>query len=264
MGSGAVVTASAVSVEKKKSKKKRAASHLDDRATSDHNEAVDGVLVEDDDSLEPTIGEKLESLELKEGATKGGEDQELVPGEKPPSADSVNILLKQALHADDRSLLLDCLYTQDEKVIAKSISTLSMADVLELLHSLVTIIEARGAVVACAIPWLRSLLLQHASGIMSQESSFRSLNSLNQVIDSRVSTFQSALQLSSHIDSLYAGIVDDSLEEDEPIVSIIYEDNDESDDEQEDDAMETDDEDSDQNEPLDGLIESEDSEGMDD
>ncbi|CAI0474431.1 unnamed protein product [Linum tenue] len=262
MGSEAVA---AVSVEKKKSKKKRTASHLDDHTTSDHNEAVDGVLVEDDDSLEPTMGEKLASLELKEGPTKSGEDQELIPGGKPPSADSVNILLKQALHADDRSLLLDCLYTQDEKVIAKSISTLSMADVLKLLHSLVTIIEARGAIVACALPWLRNLLLQHASGIMSQESSFRSLNSLNQVIDSRVSTFQSALQLSSHIDSLYAGIVDDGLEEDEPVVPIIYEDNDESDeDEEEDDAMETDDEDSEQNEPFDGLIESEDSEGMDD
>ncbi|CAL1400183.1 unnamed protein product [Linum trigynum] len=263
MGSEAVA---AVSVEKKKSKKKRKASHLDDHTTSDHNEAVDGVLVEDDDSLEPTMGEKLASLELKEGPTKSGEDQELIPGEKPPSADSVNILLKQALHADDRSLLLDCLYTQDEKVIAKSISTLSMADVLKLLHSLVTIIEARGAIVACALPWLRNLLLQHASGIMSQESSFRSLNSLNQVIDSRVSTFQSALQLSSHIDSLYAGIVDDGLEEDEPVVPIIYEDNDESDEdeEEEDDAMEMDDEDSEQNEPFDGLIESEDSEGMDD
>lgn len=30
----------------------------------------------------------------------------------------------------------------------------------------------RGAVAACALPWLRRLLLQHASGIMSRESSF--------------------------------------------------------------------------------------------
>lgn len=41
--------------------------------------------------------------------------------------------------------------------------------------------RARGAVLACALPWLRSLLLQHASGIMSQESSLLALNSLYQV-----------------------------------------------------------------------------------
>ena len=33
-----------------------------------------------------------------------------------PSVDSVHVLLKQALHADDQALLLDCLYTRDEKV----------------------------------------------------------------------------------------------------------------------------------------------------
>ncbi|CAN1309710.1 hypothetical protein LINPERPRIM_LOCUS27776 [Linum perenne] len=213
----AAVGGGASSIEKKKSKKKRTASHLDDRTISGCNEAVDGVLVEDD-LLEPTMGEKLASLDLQDGTAELGEAQELVPLGKLPSADSVNILLKQALHADDRSLLLDCLYTQDEKVIANSVSSLSMSDVLKLLHSLVTIIEARGAIVACALPWLRNLLLLHASGIMSQESSFRSLNSLNQ-------------------------IVDDAQGEDETITPVIFEDNDGSDDEQEsesDDGMEMD------------------------
>ncbi|CAN1147534.1 U3 small nucleolar RNA-associated protein 5 [Linum perenne] len=238
----AAVGGGASSIEKKKSKKKRTASHLDDRTISGCNEAVDGVLVEDD-LLEPTMGEKLASLDLQDGTAELGEAQELVPLGKLPSADSVNILLKQALHADDRSLLLDCLYTQDEKVIANSVSSLSMSDVLKLLHSLVTIIEARGAIVACALPWLRNLLLLHASGIMSQESSFRSLNSLNQLIDSRVSTFESALQLSSCIDLLCPGIVDDAQGEDETITPVIFEDNDGSDDEQEsesDDGMEMD------------------------
>ncbi|MCD9637614.1 hypothetical protein HAX54_020992 [Datura stramonium] len=39
------------------------------------------------------------------------------------------------------------------------------------------------AVLACGLPWLQSLLLQHASGIMSQESSLLALNSLYQTID---------------------------------------------------------------------------------
>lgn len=71
-----------------------------------------------DDSTEPTMGEKIESLSLldKENPNGPGE-RESSPQKKPPSADSIHILLKQALHADDRSLLLECLYTQDEKVI---------------------------------------------------------------------------------------------------------------------------------------------------
>jgi len=39
----------------------------------------------------------------------------------------------------------------------------------------------RGSILACALPWLRSLLLQHSTGIMSQESSLLALNSLYQV-----------------------------------------------------------------------------------
>jgi hypothetical protein len=41
--------------------------------------------------------------------------------------------------------------------------------------------HSRGAILACALPWLKSVLLQHASGIISQESSLLALNSLFQV-----------------------------------------------------------------------------------
>ncbi|KAJ6942578.1 polyubiquitin 11 isoform X2 [Populus alba x Populus x berolinensis] len=187
---------------KKSKKKKRAASDAGDTIDS----ATDGVLVEYDVN-EPTMGEKLASITLQDnGKTNSLEIEESPPHAKPPSADSVNILLKQALRADDRALLLDCLYTQDEKVIANSISLLNPSDVLKLLQSLLSIIHSRGAILACAHPWLRSLLLQHSTGIMSQESSLHALNSLYQLIESRVSTFQSALQLSSCIDFLYAGV----------------------------------------------------------
>ncbi|KAJ9190074.1 hypothetical protein P3X46_001308 [Hevea brasiliensis] len=223
----------------KKTKKKRAASDGGDVDT-DNGEAMDGVLLEDDMN-EPTMGEKLAILNLQDiDKTKSHEKQESPPLAKPPSADSVNVVLKQALHAEDRALLLDCLYTQNEKVIANSISQLSPSDVLKLLHSLLTIIDSRGSILACALPWLRSLLLQHASGIMSHDSSLLALNSLYQLIESRISTFQSALQLSSYLDFLYAGAVDDASEENETVTPVIYEDKDESDEQESDEAMETD------------------------
>ncbi|PRQ56069.1 putative small-subunit processome, Utp12 protein [Rosa chinensis] len=255
----------------KKSSKKRAALELDTPAIKDkveigHGETADGVLV-DQDLNEPTMGEKLASLNIVPDdrvASQNKEGSSLHA--KPPSADSVHILLKQALHADDRALLFECLYTQDEKVIAKSVSQLNPAGVLKLLQSLISLIESRGAILACALPWLRSLLLQHASGIVSQESSLSALNSLYQLIESRVSTFQSALQLSSVLDLLYTGVVDDLDDENGTTGPVIYEDKD-SDEEESEDAMETDQDDED-GEDLDaelgGVSDFEGIEGLDD
>ncbi|KAK9991551.1 hypothetical protein SO802_026536 [Lithocarpus litseifolius] len=206
------------------------------KKSSGSGESSDGVLVN-----EPTMGEKLATLNL---ITDSKQQQQQIaatqPQPQPPSADSVQVLLRQALRADDRVLLLDCLYNRDEKVIAKSVSLLSPADVLKLLQSLISIIQSRGAILACALPWLKSLLLQHASGIMSQESSLVALNSLYQLIESRVSTFESAIQLSSCLDILYTGVVDDDIEENATTVPVIFEDEDESDEEKSEDAMETD------------------------
>ena len=49
------------------------------------------------------------------------------------------------------------------------------------LKVVIFIIYCRGAVLACAVPWIKSLLLTHSSGIMSQESSVLALNSMYQV-----------------------------------------------------------------------------------
>ncbi|KAG2723047.1 hypothetical protein I3760_02G154800 [Carya illinoinensis] len=216
-------------------------------------EAVGGVLV-DEDPNEPTMGEKLASLntiENDQSKCDGSETDDHGSGEKrsepsssllaqPPSADSVQVLLKQAFRADDRALLLGCLYNRDEKVIAKSVSLLNPADVLKLLQSLVSIIQSRGAILACALPWLKGVLLQHSSSIMSQESSLLALNFLFQLIESRFSTFESAIQLHSCLDILYTGVVDEEVEENGTTVPVVYEDEDESDEEESEEAMETD------------------------
>ncbi|KAL3008420.1 hypothetical protein AAZX31_07G030800 [Glycine max] len=237
----------AIPMESKKAKKRQATSDPDPPTSTDEvdlvfnvdqHEAAEGVLL-DDDLNEPTMGEKLASLSLlDENKSRSEIEQESSVPAKPPSADSVHVLLKQALNADDRTLLLDCLYTQDEKVIRKSIAQLNTSNVLKLLYSLISIIESRGSILACALPWLKCLLLQHASGIMSQESSLKALNSLYQLIESRVSTFKSAIQLSSCLDTLHIGAIDEEEDEGE-MVPVIYEDKDSSD-EESDDTMETD------------------------
>ncbi|KAG9459712.1 hypothetical protein H6P81_004220 [Aristolochia fimbriata] len=233
---------------KRKVKKKRATPESPKCILNSGNQELNDESNIDHDDDEPTMGEKLASLNLIED-TKCAEDLEAPLDPKPPSADSIHVLLKQALHAEDRALLLDCLVMRDEKVIANSVSSLNPSDVLKLLNSLLALIQSRGAVLARAIPWLRSLLLQHTSGIMSQESSLHALNSFYQLIESRRSTFKTALQLTGCVDFLFTGIGDNVDDEENAIPPVIYEDEDDSekegsvDEESEEsvDAMETDD-----------------------
>lgn len=187
---------------------------------------------------EPTMEQKLESLNL---LNKSESLEEQSASLAPPSADSVHILLKQALRADDHTELLKCLYNRDEKVIVKSISLLTPADALKLLKFFVSSIQSRGAKLVCLLPWLQSLHSRHMSSIVSQESSLLLLNSLYQLIDARTSTFKSALQLSTILDYRFSEIADDETDDEEAPAPIIYEDKDTDDEEESDaDAMETD------------------------
>ncbi|XP_042515386.1 WD repeat-containing protein 43-like [Macadamia integrifolia] len=224
-----------------------------------HAEAIDRLHVEDDLN-EPTLGEKLVRLNVLDDEKANTLENHRSPIEaKPPSADSVHVLLKQALHADDRALMLDCLYTQDEKVIENSTSLLNPSDVLKLLDSLVSMIQSRGAVLACALPWLRNLLLQQASCIMPQESSLLTLNSLYQLIESRMSTFCSALKLSSCLDYLFVGISGDVADETSMIKPVVYEDKDESDEDDPEVSMETDEDSEEAMEAINGFSDFEES-----
>ncbi|GJY05618.1 hypothetical protein Tco_0371558 [Tanacetum coccineum] len=67
------------------------------------------------------------------------------------------------------------------QVITYSVSLLKPSDVFKLLESLIPMIQSRGAVAACALPWIKSLLLQHANIIMYQKVSLIALNSLYQM-----------------------------------------------------------------------------------
>ncbi|CAO2815298.1 unnamed protein product [Amaranthus hypochondriacus] len=259
---------SEVSVEnslKKKSRKKRRAPEddapiLEDKV-HDKGEDADGTQIDDN---EPTMADQLAILDLDNKKDTEIQEKAEPPKTQPPSADSVHVLLKQALHADDRALLLDCLYNQDDKVITNTVSVLNSVDIFKLLTSILSIIQSRGAVLACTLSWLKSLLLQHSSMIMSQESSLPALNSLYQLIESRIANLNPAMHLSSSLDLLYAGVDDEGVDEYDTAPPVIYEDDDESDEEEsEEDAMEIDEE-TKEPEDFSGLSDADLSEGFSD
>ncbi|XP_051178529.1 uncharacterized protein [Lolium perenne] len=71
------------------------------------------------DLSEPTMAEKLAALNLPTDDVDGAADEEdqaaAAATVVPPSADSVHVLLRQALRADDRAALLGCLCNRDDK-----------------------------------------------------------------------------------------------------------------------------------------------------
>ncbi|KAK8949089.1 hypothetical protein KSP39_PZI005577 [Platanthera zijinensis] len=247
----------------KKKSKKRELSNLDCSIREKHvnGEGEMQELEAESDMNGPTMEEKLASLQLlNDGKEKNTTEEETPPSKCIPSADSVHVLLKQALHAQDHALLLNCLSMKDEMVITKSTELLNPSEALKLLKSLISMIELRGAILICALPWIKCLLSLHASSIASQESSLQLLNSLYQLIDSRTSTYRYALQLSTCLDCLLTEIPEGDEETAAPV--IIYEDGDSDDDEGEepDVSMESDDE----NEGLGTVIDSADnSDGTD-
>uniref|UniRef100_A0A0E0FEQ8 Small-subunit processome Utp12 domain-containing protein n=1 Tax=Oryza meridionalis TaxID=40149 RepID=A0A0E0FEQ8_9ORYZ len=178
---------------------------------------------------EPTMEEKLATLNLLNGGGEGtagdATQEQPLSVVVPPSADSVHVLLKQALRADDHASLLNCLYNKDHKVIVNSISLLTPADAVKLLKFFILLMQSRGAVLVSLLPWLQSLLSQHMSSIVSQESSLLLLNSL--------------YHLSTCLDYLFSEIDDDGSGEEEGSPPIIYEDKDTDDEESEVDDMET-------------------------
>uniref|UniRef100_A0ACD5ZXS7 Uncharacterized protein n=1 Tax=Avena sativa TaxID=4498 RepID=A0ACD5ZXS7_AVESA len=197
---------------------------------------------------EPTMAEKLAALNLpaEDGQTVSGggaaAEEEQSTAVVLPSADSVHVLLKQALRADDRAALLGCLYNRDDKVIVKSISLLTPADAVKLLKSLILLMQSRGSVLVCLLPWLQTLLGRHMSSIVSQESSLLLLNLLYQLIDARTLTFASSLKMATCLDYHFSEIGDDESDDEEGALPIIYEDKDSDEEESEvddDDAMET-------------------------
>ncbi|XP_073038296.1 uncharacterized protein [Primulina eburnea] len=131
---------------KRKSREKESATANGVGSEAIHSKVIgdkDGVVVMDDLS-EPTMGEKLASLKLAEDGEATNQDfVDIISRTKPPTVDSVYILLKQALRADDQALLIDCLKRQDEKVISNSLLPLNPSDVITLVRSLLSIVGLR-------------------------------------------------------------------------------------------------------------------------
>lgn len=225
---------------KKKAKKRRAEVEDDEAQPAEvkpSEEKADVRSDETDTALtivpdeEPTLEEKLIALKVIEEVEgdaedhneRGAQDKAVVP-----RADSLQVLLSQALQAEDNALLEKCLNVGDEKVITNTIRRMRPFLAAKFLAVAVSKMEGRPQRALGLVPWVRAVLLQHASFVMTNLAMQPVLTSLYQIIETRLSVFRPLLSLSGRLDLIMAQIQkNEGQEEDhQNEAAVVYEEED--------------------------------------
>eukprot|EP00268_Persea_americana_P056369 TRINITY_DN6642_c0_g1_i2.p1 TRINITY_DN6642_c0_g1~~TRINITY_DN6642_c0_g1_i2.p1 ORF type:complete len:638 (-),score=171.77 TRINITY_DN6642_c0_g1_i2:575-2488(-) len=125
-----------------------------------------------------------------------------------------------------------------EKKIKEAVLAMSTTDAYKFLTVLVTTWKLRPGSGKYVLPWIRSILANHSHYAISQEPSTQMLGTLHEMTELKCSAIQPLLQLSGHLKLISTQInkagestiqafsddhqVDESGDEDEDIVELIY------------------------------------------
>jgi len=157
---------------------------------------------------EASMGDRVSAMDLN------ADQANPVDTTSAPGAGSLATLLVQALQSDDAALLGECLQVTDPAVIERTVARLPTPVLLPLLTALVDKFQSRPHKGGPLIVWIRAILTQHASHLMTIPDLVQRLSSFYQTVDSRVAVFKRLLRLSGRLDLLATQIeqtkVDDS------------------------------------------------------
>ena len=132
-----------------------------------------------------------------------------------PEMGSLQAVLVQALKTNVSQLIESCLAIRSPKVIDASVKRLPSSSVLPFLDAIVARLEAKPERAGALVPWIRAILVHHATLLMnSADASASPINRLHQTVDSRLSVFRKLLKLSGRLDLLLTQIskrTDDSV-----------------------------------------------------
>jgi U3 small nucleolar RNA-associated protein 5 len=185
-------------------RKHAAAAHANGGAASDDDVAMP--LAAPFVPGEQTLGDRLRALELAAGAAvdapalPGGAAR---PGEVP-RADSLAVLLTQALASSDGALLERVLSVSDRKVAANTVARLRPEQALAFLAAAVARLQASPARGARLAHWIRETLAAHAGYLTAAPGAAPLLAALYGVLDARLALYRPLLALSGRLDLLLA------------------------------------------------------------
>lgn len=161
------------------------------------------IAKKDDISLE----EKLEQLEA---AKKKAKNPVFVPSmeeKNAPSADSIGVILLQALQSDDDQLLETCISVGDITMIQRTVERLPSEYILPFLNTIIRKFQMSPNRASDLMPWIQTVVMLHTSFLMTiPDLNVTSLSGLYQTVDSRLSTYPKLLKLSGRLDLLLSQI----------------------------------------------------------
>jgi U3 small nucleolar RNA-associated protein 5 len=176
---------------------------------------------EQEASGEPTLGQRVLELEQQQRQQQGGAVQvaaaEAAAGDAaaaaaaaaaipagPLKADSLAVLLSQALRSSDRALLERCLSVGRERVITNSVKRLVPMDAALLLKAAVERLQTKPSRGQQLAAWIQAVLLHHTAYLMSAPAAAPLMSSLYQIIEARLAMQRQMLSLAGRLELLLA------------------------------------------------------------
>ena len=153
-----------------------------------------------------TFAERIAAL--KGSVPSGQHERPESSGGEPerfqPKADSLAVLLSQALSNEDNALLERCLSMKSTKIISKTARQLPPSDATTLVRMLVQKLQSSPRRAAELTAWMKAVLVHHAGYFSGTGACNESFSSLHQIIDARLSSYSSLVSLSGRLDLVLA------------------------------------------------------------
>jgi U3 small nucleolar RNA-associated protein 5 len=169
-------------------------------------------------SQDPLSVPLAQRLKQRERSLIAKDLEQLSDGQTPKTG-SLQTILTQALHSNDKTLLEYCLAEggRSSTVIRETVERLPLKFVLPLLNSVVERFRSKPSRGVYLMAWIRQILNSHTSYLMSVPEVGASLAGLYQAIDHRMGVFKKLLQLQGRLDLVMAqqGVMGGGSQEDD-------------------------------------------------
>ncbi len=166
---------------------------------------------DDMDMTEESLGDRLKELHVQAGTDSSNPDQPQKNNAKRNAggglqASSLEKTLSQALQTGDKQLLETCLGVRDIPVIEQTVRRLENQHVLPLVKAIVQRFQASPNRALILTRWLRIVLTTHMAYLLTLPNLIETLQTLYNVVDTRVAVFDQMLQLSGRLDLILAQV----------------------------------------------------------
>ena len=173
---------------------------MEDFSGSDDNDSE----LDEDPEKNLTFAERIAALNGSSMPHDPPRSSEGEPEKFQPKADSLAVLLSQAISNEDNALLERCLSVKSPKTVSKTARQLSPGDATTLVRMLVQKLQSSPRRAAELTAWIKAAIVHHAGYFSGTGACKESFSSLHQIIDSRLSSYNSLVSLNGRLELVLA------------------------------------------------------------